>query len=554
MPSTRFSRRKLLKTALPVALFPTFTLHSKCRRAFASQSEGNAPGVVIGEPTADQVGMQVLRDGGNAIDAIVAAALTSAIAAPAMTGIGGYGMSAIVASANHDQIWAIDGNTMAPAAVTADVFKPDKDGNLPPGINGAEWLSSIGWLTAGVPGILAGLQLAINEFGTRGFAELAQPAIALARSGFPWPQGLANAVNGRSIFKTDVGSRNLFFPDGKPLTVGAPFKNPALADMLSELANKNTVDAFYRGDIAAQIANSFQRNGGLVTFEDMANYQARLVPALKITWGSNTIHTAPLTAGGLSVLQMLQTLKAMNWNEMPNDVAKLHARIEAMRLAWRDRVTLLGDPDFANVPVDRLLSSEYAKECSDRILFAVKNEKLLTHNVKDRPQQGTINLCAADSHGNFVALTLTHGNSFGACVTVDELGLTLGHGLSRFDPDEQHPNAPGPGKRPLHNMVPTIVTRNGKPVLAVGGVGGRKIPNGLFEVLSQYVVNEKSMAESIAAPRLHTEGAASILAEKSWPTAELESLRKIGFDVKTGGNATMSAVAIEDNALVKAKR
>jgi gamma-glutamyltranspeptidase/glutathione hydrolase len=225
-----------------------------------------------------------------------------------------------------------------------------------------------------------------------------------------------------------------------------------------------------------------------------------------------------------------------------------------MRLAWRDRLTLLGDPDFANVPVARLLSEDYARESAERIMAAVQAGKFLAHPVTPRWQTGTIHLSAADRYGNFAALTLSHGNGFGACVTVEGLGLTLGHGMSRFDPHPDHPNAPGPGKRPLHNMVPTIVTHDGKPVLAIGGTGGRKIPNALLEVLTHFVVLGQPLAAALAAPRLHTEGDATLAFEKARPAVESDGLRRLGYTVKTAGSANMSGVALEAGKLHKARR
>jgi gamma-glutamyltranspeptidase/glutathione hydrolase len=225
-----------------------------------------------------------------------------------------------------------------------------------------------------------------------------------------------------------------------------------------------------------------------------------------------------------------------------------------MRLAWRDRLALLGDPDFAKVPIDRLLSEDYAQRSAAEIRAAVEAGKFLAHAVKPNPQGGTINLTAADAKGNFVVLTFSHGDSFGACVTVEGLGLTLGHGMSRFDPDPEHPNSPGPGKRPLNNMVPTIVTRDGKAVLAIGGRGGRKIPNALLEVLTQFVVLGQPLESSIGAPRLHTEGSAALILEKAWPAGETAALRRLGYTISTGGSASMSAVARDSGALRKAWR
>ena len=504
--SSRLSRREFagLSAAATLALVSS------------ARADSVAAGHVIGEATSEIVGQRVLADGGNAVDAIVAAALASAIVSPSNTGIGGYGMSAVIALDGGKRVVAIDGNSAAPASMPADLFQRSENGKPPAGLNPKNSLVSVGWLSAGVPGVLAGLQLALDRFGTKKFSELVQPAIKFARDGFPWPQNLATAIgNRRDLFYRDPGSRKLFFPGGEPARVGEPFKNLELAELLESLAKAGSVEPFYRGDIAQRIADGFQKNGGLVTARDMAAYEARGVEPATIKWGAHTIHTAPLTAGGMSVLQMLQTLRAMNWNEWPDDPVRTHARVEAMRLAWRDRLTLLGDPAHAKVPVAKLLSDEYAAECGQKIQAVVKAGKFLAHRVTPRDHTGTINLSAVDRHGNFVALTLSHGNGFGACVTVDGLGLTLGHGMSRFDPSPDHPNAPGPGKRPLHNMTPTVVLRDGRPVLAVGGAGGRKIPNSLMEILTRYVALGRPFVEAMNAPRIHTEGTTSLALEKS---------------------------------------
>jgi gamma-glutamyltranspeptidase/glutathione hydrolase len=506
-------------------------------------------GIVIGEPTGEMVGAQVLANGGNAVDAIVAAALAAAVAAPHQTGIGGYAAHGVLAVENGKTIVALDANTTAPAALRDDTFQPDANGQVPGRIN------EFGWLAAGVPGILAGLQLALDRFGTRSFRELVQPAIRIAREGFPWPASLANIIRTSAAqFEQDPGSRRLYFRDGKPIAAGVHFQNPELADMLSGLARAGSVEPFYRGEIAQRIAEAFRRNGGLVTAEDLATYRARLVEPLALRWGPHIIHTAPLTAGGLTMLQAVKTLQVMGWNKLPPGLERTQKRIEALRLAWRDRLTLLGDPESVAVPQAKLLSEDYARECAAKIEDAVKAGKLLSHAVTPRDHRGTIHLSAADGQGNFAALTLTHGNSFGARVTVDGLGLTLGHGMSRFDPHPDHPNAPGPGKRPLHNMVPTIVTTNGCAVLAAGGRGGRKIPNAMFELLTRYVALGESLEAAIAAPRMHTEGGAALEFEKAWLLDETTALARLGYSIKTGSSATLSAVAVQDGVMRAAMR
>lgn len=506
------------------------------------QKKDDAKGYVVGEPTAALVGQQILADGGNIFDAIVAGGLAAAITSPYQFGIGGYGGCATLATAGGKKIVSIDFNTTAPAAAKPEMFKP----------TGAKATNTnnFGWLASGVPGILAGLQYILDHFGTLKLDAVIKPAIQLARDGVNVQGGLATGINSSAAqLALDPGSKKLYFQNDKPLKAGDRLRNPDLAEMLSTLAKRGTVESFYRGDISERIAEGFQKNGGLVTAKDLANYRAREVKPLSLAWEKQTIHTAPLTAGGLTTLQALRTLQAMKWNQVPAGIERTHARIEALRLAWRDRLTLLGDPETGKIPIDRLLSEEYARESVARIQAAVKERKILSHNVIPRDHTGTISLSGGDREGNLVAITLTHGNSFGARVTVDGLGLTLGHGMSRFDTDPAHPNAPGPGKRPLHNMCPTIVTREGQPCLAIGGRGGRKIPNAVFEALTQFVVLGQSLKQSIAAPRMHTEGTDTLDLEKHWPADESADLQKLGYKIKTAASATLSAVVKEKDAL-----
>ncbi len=497
-------------------------------------------GVVRGEPTADKIGAEVLASGGNAVDALVAAALAAAVCSPAMTGIGGYGAAIMIASADGKKVVAIDANSTAPAAARPAMFPVDAKGNVPGRVN------EVGWLAAGVPGILAGLQLALDRHGTRSFRDSVQPAIALARDGFPLTAAVATTMrNLTPTFRTHAGGRALFLPNGTTPAAGALFRNLDLAALLTTLAQRNSVDSFYRGDLAQRIADDFAKNAGLVTAADLAAYRAHEVAPLRFSWLGSEICTAPLTAGGFTMLQCLTTLRALDWHRQPAGLARTHAYLEALRLAWSDRLALLGDPAASPIPQEKLLSAAYAHDCADRIRHAVKTGTLLPQSATPRPHGGTINLSVVDREGNLAAITLTHGNGFGAGVTVDGLGLTLGHGMSRFEPKPGHPNAPGPGKRPLHNMCPSIVLRDGRPVLAVGGRGGRKIPNAVLETLTQFVALDRPLEAAVAAPRPHTEGTSAIELEAAWPAAELAALPSLGYKVKSAVSATVSAVSFD---------
>ncbi len=492
-------------------------------------------GIVVGHPEAAAAGNAALSAGGNAVDAIVTAALVAGVVAIPSTGIGGYGGHLIIAGLPENRVTAIDFNSNAPASFKPDQFGASETGDVPGKIN------TFGWLAVGVPGVLAGLQLALDKFGTKRFPEVVQPAIKYARNGFAVKKQVAAAlVSARARLASDPGSAKLFFASGQPLTEGAMFRNPDLAAMLQSLADEGSVAGFYDGKIAGRIAAAFRSGGGLVTEADLAAYKAVEVAPLSLSWNGFTIHTPPPTAGGLTVLQSLASLQATGWPEKRDPIDQTF--VECLRVAWLDRLRLLGDPKQADVPVTKLISEEYARETADRVRAAVRDKKPLRGDSDGRPAGGTIHLNAADASGLTVALTLTHGESLGAQVTVDGLGLVLGHGMSRFDPRPGRPNSPGPGKRPLHNMCPTVVTKDGTPVLAMGATGGRRIVNALTNVLARRIGESKPLSEAVKAPRIHTEGGLTLSAEEGWAAADLQAL---GYTVTKGSVASLSAIELE---------
>src|SRR5262245_32648315 len=377
-----------------------------------------ATGAIRGEPTAEKVGQQILAAGGNAVDAIVAAALTAAVVVPHQTGIGGYGGHATLAIDGGRVIKSIDFNSMAPAAAKDDVFSLGASGRV------VGQKNMYGWLAAGVPGILAGMQLALDRYGTKSFREVVQPAVELAREGFPFGPAAAAVRGSPAQLTADPGSRALYFRDGKPLTATDHCANPDLSRLLESLARDTSVESFYRGEIGKRIAAAFAAGGGLVTADDMAAYRAREVEPLVLKWHDWTVYTAPLTAGGATIIESLSLLQELKWAERdPAAADTLQLQVEALRYAWQDRLQLFGDPEKAKVPLERLLDSTTIHSAASQIAGTVEKKEPLPVRVTTRPDQGTISLSAADKHGNLIALTLTHGGSFGAQVTVPRLGL-----------------------------------------------------------------------------------------------------------------------------------
>ncbi len=535
MKTKTISRREMLcLTGQAVALT---ALGAGCSFSTA-QKKSRCRGRVSGDPIGEVVGERVLAEGGNAVDAVVAGAMAVCVTSPHRSGIGGYGGHLTLALAGGRKVTSIDFNSAAPAAARADMYSLDNKGAVVGQTN------VYGWLSVGVPGTLAGLQLALDRYGTKSFKEMAQPAISYARDGYKMPAPQHRAIQGGlARIRKDSASAALYLQNNEPLAIDSTARNPDLAALLTTLAEKNSVDAFYRGDIGRRLAEVIQKSGGIVTAADMAAYRAREVEPLMLKWNEFEIFTAPLSAGGLTVLEALTFLKALGWDRISDGPMATHARLDALRVAWKDRMEFLGDPEKVAVPVARLLSEEHAREVAERIQTAVRAQKPLPQEVRKSLADGTTNLSAVDYEGNMVAITFTQGGAFGAQVTVDGLGLTLGHGMSRFDPTPGHPNSPGPNKRPLHNMCPTVVLRGGRPVLAVGGRGGVKIPNAVFDVLTQYIVRGRTMEESIAAPRLHSIGTGDVMLESAWPATDRDYLRKIGFEVTAGPAAHASAVS-----------
>lgn len=522
------SRREFLAALGPSILASTRSFRD------AHAATPAVPGVVTGSVFGDEVGRRVLSEGGNAVDAVVAAALVSCVTNLSNCGIGGYGGHMSIALADGS-VASIDFNSTAPLAVTPELLA---DSASQGGYN------QRGWLSAGVPGVLHGVQLAIDKFGTRSIADALQPAIGYARDGFPLLASTAGAIRRfQKQFRADPGSAKLLLPNGKLPKAGSTFRNPDLASMLAALADAGTVEPFYQGEFARRIAAAFKEHGGLLTAEDLAQYKARLVRPAHLHWRGNDIHTASLTAGGFTSLQILKLLDAIDWFGIAAEPAKAHAELEAHRIAWHDRLTWFGDPDFVKIPLEKFLSNEYAKKQADRIHNAVRERRMVNVNAAARDHGGTCHLCAADHAGNLVSMTFTHGQGFGALVTVDGLGLTLGHGVSRFDADPNHPNSPGPGKRPLNNMCPTVVVHDGRPVLAIGGRGGRRIPNAIAGVLRRYAGEGLGMQKSVAAKRLHTEGDHAVTFEGARDDEAVQYLKSLGYSVKSGKVARVDAAS-----------
>ncbi|MCE9530107.1 MAG: gamma-glutamyltransferase family protein [Planctomycetes bacterium] len=382
----------------------------------------------------------------------------------------------------------------------------------------------------------------VHECETRKLSDVAKHAIKLGRDGFPVSKGFAAAMKTyRERLAKDPGCAKMFLKNGEPFAEGAIYRNPAFASLLEKFAERESFATFYKGDVADKIAAAFKENNGIVTAGDLAAYRAIEVEPLSLKWNGFTLYTPPPSSGGLTVLQTLSILKALGWPAaQANETVVTRTFVEALRIAWTDRFQFLGDPQKIKVPIARLLSEEHAKTSAERVREALKSGKPVEAKSDGRSANGTVDLNAIDSSGLTAALTFTHGGYLGAQVAIEELGIVFGHGMSRFDPRPGRANSPGPGKRPLHNMCPTIVTKDGQSVLSVGATGGRKIVSAVTAVLANRIGHGMAITDTVNKPRIHSEGDLATIVDND--IKGVEALKDLGYTVTTGTVAALNAI------------
>lgn len=505
--------------------------------------------MVADEPLAAQCGVEILRRGGNAVDAAVAVAFALAVTYPQAGNLAGGGFM-LVRTAKGEAVF-LDYREVAPRAATADMFA---------GGGAAE-----GWRSAGVPGTVAGLAYALERYGTRPWRELLEPAIRLARGGFPVGEGLAKDLEeARSRLAGSPESRRIFLPRGRPPEPGETIQQKALARTLETLARRGPRD-FYEGSIARRLAREMARHGGLVSLDDLRSYRVRERKPLEGSFRGYEIRTAPPpSAGGMGLLEILNALdRLLPERPDPGNPELVHVVAEAMRRAFADRARYLGDPDFACVPVEALLSPSYAQALARSIVprSASRSGRLelpdpaLVAGISppcgpappapSREGSETTHFAVADAEGNVVANTYTLNDSFGSGIAVPGLGFLLNDEMDDFTTRPGASNLYGlvqseanriePGKRPVSSMMPTLVLREGEPVLVLGSPGGSRIVSAVTLVLFYRLACGLSLEEAIAAPRFHHQWLPDVLfvEGEGFSAGQLEALRGFGHEVRS---------------------
>ncbi|MFZ5926109.1 MAG: gamma-glutamyltransferase [Acidobacteriota bacterium] len=462
--------------------------------------------VVAQEPLAADAGADVLKQGGNAIDAAVAVAFALAVTHPSAGNLGGGGF--LLARFADGRTAFIDFREMAPLAASRDMYL-GPDGKLTED-------SLIGWRAAAVPGTVRGLELAHRKYGTKPWAELLQPAIRLAAGGVTLSYAEARSLCGaRARLGRFEESRRIFLKDGACYEPGELLRQPELARTLERIARHGARD-FYEGETARILAEEMRKHGGLVTLEDLRGYRAVEREPLRGSYRGYTIHTAPLpSSGGIGILQMLAMLEGTGYEKSGlGSAASLHWIAEVMRRYFADRAQYLGDSDFAHVPVRGLLDRAYiaSRRASIRPDRATPSAEL----GAGRPAQeseDTTHFNVIDAQGNAVALTYTINNSYGSAVTAPRLGFLLNNEMDDFAAQPGKPNMFGliqgeanaiaPRKRPLSAMTPTIVEKDGRLVMALGAPGGPRIISGVLQVLLHVMDFGADIQRAVDQPRIH---------------------------------------------------
>jgi gamma-glutamyltranspeptidase/glutathione hydrolase len=455
--------------------------------------------VVAADDIAAAAGVDILRRGGNAVDAAIASALAECVVAPHNVGIGGYAGSIVLYSAKEDATVAVDFDGVAPLAAEPDMFWGKR---YPSIVGSAPGPHDRGPMCVVAPPMVAGFNAVLERYGTMKFAEVAEEARRLADEGFAVYPALADALAHFAREATRESVRAML-PNGIAPKAGEVYVQKDLATLIARLQSKGP-GAFYSGDIARTISSAVRKQGGILDEADFAKVSPRFEKPLSATCGEYEVFTPQPPAGGLTSLQVLKVMDLAGFSASGNPTARdYHLLIEAAKHAWNDRHVHFGDPRSVDIPMGELLSTEHAREILSRIESGAVPKKTAAEPTS---AGHTVHLVTADKDRNMVSLTATQGAGLGSFVAIEGLGLLLGNGMSRFEREPGGPNSIAPGKQMQHNMCPLFIKRSNKPYCAIGLPGGRKIVN--VAALLSCAITKRSMTcgEAMELPKFHVEG------------------------------------------------
>lgn len=501
--------------------------------AFTTRSETIARNgmVATSQPLAAQAGLDILKAGGNAIDAAIAANAVMGLVEPTGNGIGGD-LFAIVWDAKSRKLYGLNASGRSPKGLTREQLLE----------MGHEKIPAYGPLPVTVPGCVDGWSELAREFGSLPLNKLLRPAIQYAREGFPVSeiiaQGWAASV---PVFEKYPGFLEVFAPDGKAPGKGEIFRNPALANTLERIA-EGGADAFYRGEIARTIVAYLKEQGGYLSAEDFASHESTWVDPVSTDYRGYRVWELPPNTQGIAALQMLNILEGYDVRAMGfGSVQYIHHFLEAKKLAFEDRAKFYADPDFNQIPIRELISKDYA---------AKRRALIDPHRAAVTPEAGdpiledgdTIYLTTADSAGNMVSLIQSNYRGMGSGMTPPGLGFMLQDRGELFTLEEGHFNSYQPGKRPFHTIIPAFITKDGEPFASFGVMGGAMQPQGHVQIVVNLVDFDMNMQEAGDAPRMRHIGSSQptgerienggvVYLESGFPEFTMRALRAMGHQI-----------------------
>lgn len=512
--------------------------------------------VVTQEPNATDVGVKILKSGGNAIDAAVAIGFALAVTYPSAGNIGGGGF--LLYRSKDGKSTFIDFRERAPLKASRDMYL---------GTNGEPTDESReGWRASGVPGTVAGLEFAHRKYGRKKWAELVAPAVAFASKGFELSYERTRSLRGvENRLSADPESKRIFLRDGKLYEPGEKLIQPELARTLKRILKKGARE-FYEGETARILAEEMTRKGGLVTLEDLKEYKAVERQTLVGTYkGYEVITSPPPSSGGIGILQMFSILDGSGYEKSGWGAASTIQYVaETMRRAYADRAEFLGDPDFVKIPVAGLLSKSYldARRASIIPGKATPSDALGAGRPAGYESPETTHFSIVDSEGNAVALTYTINASYGNSVTVPRLGFLLNNEMDDFSAKPGAANLYGavggfanaiaPKKTPLSSMTPTILVKDGKVALVIGAPGGTRIINGVFQTMLNVIDFKMNVQNAIDRPRFHHQWKPDRLyMESGFSPDTIELLKRMGYEIApfSEGVASVQAIAVEEGKM-----
>jgi len=493
---------------------------------------------------ATNAGHSILEEGGNAYDAAIAVAFALAVVLPRAGNIGGGGFMVMFDEASQES-YSIDYRETAPEAATKDMFL-NSDGSV------NKKRATQGVLSIGVPGTVYGMWEVHKKFGSLPWSKLLAPAIELAEDGFLISPFMADALNKRYKKLGKFENFKKIFYQNYPVQMHQRLKQPNLAETLKTIS-KNGVKGFYEGEIATMIDAYMRENGGLITKKDLKNYRPIWRDTLHGSFNEYEIVTmGPPSSGGVHIIQMLNILENYDLVTMGHNSPTYAALLtESMKYAYADRSKYLGDPDFFDVPVQSLISKEYAKKINKKIKLnsITPSEKILPGSELKHESLDTTHFSVADTNGNFVSNTYTLNSGFGSGVIVDGTGVLMNNEMDDFVSAPGVPNQFGlvggeankiePFKRPLSSMTPTIVLRDDKPIYATGSPGGSRIITTVLQFLLNTLVFKMEISDATVAPRIHHQWKPDVLMlETGFDIQHADKIESFGQKIYLSGPGT----------------